>query len=252
MRFTEGTRSAGYLPLGKLLQQLLLWSAPLMPINALAQTSIVSGPSSSCPTISGQGPVDHWTQLAGIAAVDYLQYGYHYIDITSFDAIFDYSVLAPNPWPGIYGLDAGIHLPLSSYVSASFIIPPIFDMPSLHGQYSIGNLHFSAPVSMSISYACGDFGQLSPTTVVPHCLVNSATAGDSLLWQGAPNDQVCVLQPNYRYYLNLINADISQMPSTGVAVSTANSACIGACLDPIINGPGNWGVADDIFYSEFE
>ena len=253
MRLTKCAQSAaGYIPLGKLLQQFLLWSSALVPIETLAQTPILSGPGSSCPTISGQGPVSHWTQLAGNHIVNYLQYGSRAADITLFDSIFDYPDLAPNPWPGTYGLYAGIYLPLSSYVSASFTIATAFDTSSLYGQYSIGALHFSAPISMSISYTCGDFGQLNPTTVVPNCLVNSATAANSLSWQGALNDQGCVLQPGYRYYLNFINADISQISSTGLAVSTANSACNAACFDPIINGPGNWGLADDIFYSEFE
>jgi len=254
MRLTEGTGSASHrICFRELFKLLLLLSALSMPVAAPAQTSIVAGPSSPCPTISGQGPVANWTQLSGHVIVNYRQYGSRAVDIADFASTFDYPGLATNSWPGTYGLYAGIHLPNYKYVSARFTVPFGIDMSSWYGQYSIGDIHFTAPISMSISYTCGDFGQFNPSSIVPHCLVNAATAGTALLWQGAPDDQACVLQPAYVYYLNLINADISQLPSTGIAVSTANSACdTGACFDPIINGPGNWGAADDIFYGEFE
>jgi len=209
--------------------------------------------SGVCPAqIDSQGSFAHWSP-ASYLNVDYLQYGIRGVDPSAFPAIFDFPSENTNPWPGAYGVYAGIYLPLNKYVSAAFTVANWLDMSSLYGQYSIGDLNYSAPISMSISYSCGDFGQFVPTTVVPNCLVNAATAGGSLSWQGAPNEQACVLQPGTTYYLNVINADISQLPSTGIAVSTANASCnANVCFDPLINGPGNWGIADEIFFGGFE
>jgi hypothetical protein len=230
---------------------LLLAAALSTPTAASAQTAPASYPG--CPTITGEGAVTQWTQWTAIAAVNHLEYGITAADITSFASIFEYPGLGPSPWPGTYNLYSGIYLPLGKYVSAQFRVPVSTDFSTLQGQYSIDTAHFSAPVSMTISTLCGDFGQMSASTIIANCSVNSANAGQFLAWQGAASPQACVLTPGFVYYLNVINADISQLPSTGIAVSTANSACNAAgCLDPIVNGPGNWGVADDIFYSPFE
>lgn len=234
-----------------------------LPFTALAAIAIsstapaampdVAGGISQCQPVAGQGQVTQWNQLVGESVVNSLQYGNRVVDVTSFASLFDYPGTAPDNWPGSYDLYSGIALPSNRYLSAAFTVRAGLDLSALQGFYSVDNRGFSVPVSMTISFTCGDFGQINPTSVVQNCSVNAAGAGDSLAWQGAADAQACVLQPGYEYYLNVINADISQLPSTGVAVSTANASCNPAgCFDPIVNGPGNWGVADDIFYSPFE
>jgi len=249
MRFANDTNRARHFRTAQ--QALLLISTALsMPIAASAQLPTVAEVV-TCPTIRGQGEITVWTQMSGSVMVNHREYGNAVVDITAFASIFDYPGLGLGPWPGAYNLYTGMTLPLNKYVSAAFTVPSSIDMTSLRGEYSIEAAHFSAPVSMSISTMCGDFGQFD--AVIANCLLNSASAGQSLSWQGAADAQACVLQPGVTYYLNLINADISQLASTGIAVSTANAACTAAgCFVPLINGPGNWGVADDIFYSPFE
>jgi hypothetical protein len=191
------------------------------------------------PTVPGG-----FTRLTGNLAVDYGGNGVHAVDVTHFANIWHYWSTSPDPvpWPGAYGTIAMMPVPTTRYVSAELTVPQGYvahGPDNLYGEYDIGETGATALISMTISTHCGDFGQLSPSTVVPGCVLNGAGPDYFLAWT---KSQSCVLADGQTYYLNIINADISALAGGGSATSTANDRCSGgACTDPIANGPGTWG-----------
>lgn len=201
------------------------------------------GGGGACPTIpSGTTGITNFTRWSGNQTVYYYGNlgGNKTVDVTSFDSVY-------STWPGQYGLIAQYSLPVNNYVSMAFHVPVNYTTASnvpnpLYGEYTVGETGASAPITMTISTSCGDFSNPSthPTsTVVPGCYHSLASPGGILLWR---NTNSCVLSSNKTYYLNLINADTSNVTpgGGGTATSSKNSACSSVCTDPVQNGPGTW------------
>lgn len=220
-------------------------ASPVSPKVIVSHTSVVQ---SSCPTInSGTTGIANFTQWTGNQQVVYYGNGptggVHSVNVTSFTSFYQ-----ANAWPGQQiGLIGQPTLPNGKYVSLVFQVPNGYlagKPDTILGQYSVGSSGYSAPVSMTISTTCGDFSNptTNPTTstVVPGCYKNKSLSPGGIVWRKTGS---CALQDGKTYYLNFINADISNLlpNGQGTAISTRNSQCpAGSCSDPIDNGPGNW------------
>jgi len=197
----------------------------------------------SCATIQAS-PSGSFTQWTGNHSVYYYSAGSRTVDVTSFSALFN------GTWPGQYGLIADMSIPATQYVSAQFTVPANYmtasNVPaSLYGKFQVGQSNFSTTLSMTVSTECGDFSNpTSPgSSVVPGCYLNKGGANTYIRWTNTGAS--CALSdaaPNNVYYLNIINADISNVThGGGTATSTGNQACSGStCSDPILTGNGTW------------
>lgn len=172
------------------------------------------------------------------------------VDVGSFDQVF-------GTWPGsVLGNILYFKLPLSNYLSMSFTVPNNYmtaaNAPNpLYGGYKIGETGNSTSDSLTISTTCGDFSNPATypsSTVVPGCWKNKALTGSlALVWNASGSS--CVLQNNQTYYLNIINADISQVQPNGGGQATSTKSTQNAtypcttstCDVPIYDGPGTWG-----------
>lgn len=233
--------------------------------TALAQGPLagVDGAALACeaPTIPGSGSVTAWDLLTGPVDVDYAPPGSASTDPTQFEYLFG-GVTAPlKAWPGAYGVVAAFALPVDRYASIGFVATPPYlasAATTLYGGYSIESSGNEAPLSMTISTSCGDFGQMSPSTIVPGCVFEAAMSG-TLTWRAPTAAGTCRLQDGRQYFLNLIDADISALDQPGgTAVTTSNANCTGgACVVAVTNGPGNWQAylptpGDAIFANSFD
>jgi hypothetical protein len=164
-------------------------------------------------------------------------------DMSSFASVF-------GSFPGRFGDIAYDSLPITNYISMQFTLPAGFVENAPAGYYqwveSIGETDDNTKISMTISTKCGDF---SPTTdsgssVVKNCYATNLkfNGGIQFFAQGNPATQ-CVLSDSVPYYVNIINADISGVTSTGGTAASyrdgPGSKCAGksACSVPIYNGP---------------
>jgi len=212
----------------------------------------------TAPTITGAAgtAVTTWKRQTGSLAIDYYGAGTASRDVTQFASVFTSpAATAPVPWPSSYGLAAAIPLPEDRYLSLELTVPAGFfeseGTTLVNGDYSNDPSGESAPYSITISTYCGDFGQITPTTIPPGCTVNKIFGSGLFRWGHTPNQAVsCDLVDGVTYYLNIINADISTLPTAGTASSTeagvggncTDGLCCknGLCSDSIENGPGTW------------
>jgi hypothetical protein len=213
-------------------------------VNSVATVTVPHGISQgSCLTIpSSTTGITNFTRLTGNKSVNYYGAGNSTVDITSFSAVFK------KAWPGTYGLAAQFTLPTSNYMSLQFTVPNGFisTWPGpgpLYGDYSVDQSGYNAPITFTISTTCGDFANpaTNPTsTVVSGCYTNKAQGGGVTQWR---NDTRCILSDNTTYFLNIINADVTNVTANGggTAASTKNANCSAStCNDPIEDGPGTW------------
>ena len=164
-------------------------------------------------------------------------------DMSSFASVF-------GGFPGRRGDVAYDTLPISNYISMQFSMPSgyVENAPAGYYQYLV-SMNLTADdtrVSMTISTTCGDFSPTtdSGSTVVKNCYKNGVKAdGGIQVWaQGDPATQ-CILSDLTPYYLNIINADISGVTSSGGSAASyrdgPGSSCAGksACSVPMVNGP---------------
>jgi hypothetical protein len=199
----------------------------------------------SCPTIaSTTSGITNFQQMTGsnVSVTFTGTRGVVRGNIASFDSIF-------TPWPGNSGEIGIFTLPNNLYVSLQFTVPSnFFDLqpPGFVGQYTIGEgtSGYSAPISMSISTTCGDFSSptITGSTVLANCWKNNKVSDEGIVWHpdGTTGSGLCKLQEGKTYYLNFINANVSNVPPLGLgsASSTKTSHCFsGTCSDPISNGP---------------
>jgi hypothetical protein len=190
---------------------------------------------------AGNVNVAQWTRATGYYNVNYFGFGNATRDVTSFPSVFNIPGYSIKPWPSFYNSPPVVKLRTNNYLALQFTVPkPYFsasNVPNpLYGNQQIGQSSWTVPVSMTIARACGDLGQLQPTTVVPGCRINMAGANAFFSWSNSPGQ--CNLKDGETYYLNVIEADISSYPYR----STAKAALCpqGACDTPFINGPGSW------------
>jgi hypothetical protein len=202
--------------------------------------------TSACTTVpSNTTGITNFTQLTGNVSVYRYSLGTTNLDATSFNAIYD-------TWPGNSAISAVISLPTNKYLAEKFTVPhgyfAGYTGSGLYNAYSINQSTFTAPVSFTISTTCGDFSNPandSGSTVVAGCWRNllsaTLTAGQS--WVQWRSNTTCILHDDTTYYLNMINADISQVHAngTGTATSSKNANCSSTCANSIRNGPGNFG-----------
>lgn len=217
---------------------------PTPPPVGCLKPPLVPGPNGS-----------FYSRLTQGVTATYAAFGSKQIDPTKFSSAFTTPGISDKPWPSSY--DAVPTSPLiasvkkadgnytnGDYMSEAFesTAPYLADNPNVQGQYLINESSFNASISMTISTACGDFGQLSPTTIVKGCVLNAGIAGSRLLWYG-PNGKTCALKDGVQYYLNIVNGNIGALTpgGSGVVVSTAQPNCYGnVCTIPLQNGPGSW------------
>jgi len=211
--------------------------------NTSATVTILHGvqPTGGCTRLVPNAAGGSFTGLGGTVNLTYSGHPNALVDITNFDSIYQ------KAWPGSFGWLANLPVPKAGYISAHFKPAANYftagNVPlNLYGEYQIGETFFSAAASMTISTQCGDFSnpQASGSTVVPGCYINSAVADQYLAWTNSAGN--CKLSGSTDYYLNVINADITNVtPSGGAATSTANSACgTTTCITPLADGPGSW------------
>lgn len=213
-------------------------------------TVSAGGTSDSCPVIASSTPSkgSNFSRWTGVRTVFYYGMGANtgnqQVDVTSHDSVWF------GAWPGDSGRSLVFTLPLVNYISMKFTVPSNYftsNNPSVYGAYAIQESQRAALMAMTISTSCGDFSDPianpSSSTVVPGCYVNNGGIYKGVSWH--PSGQ-CALTNGETYYLNIINADISQvMPNGGgSAASTAtkpvNGCTSSSCTDPIQLG-GNFG-----------
>jgi len=217
--------------------------SPTSPVVTVPHTIVVDTACSAPPTVPGAGGTSYTRTTTSVTA-NYSKFGNKAIDPTSFQSIFTSPGKPDIPWPSEYDAVPTFTLNTHNYVSAAFTstAPYIATTPTMQGQYFINESGFTAAISMTISTKCGDFGQLSPTSVVAGCKLNAGIAGSRLIWSGS-GGTTGKLSDGVPYYLNVINANIGALTpgGSGVATSTAVSNCTGgACTIPLQNGPGSW------------
>lgn len=185
-----------------------------------------------------------FTRWATTTTVNYFGMGNLTVDTTKYDSIFGQKP-TPEPWPGDSGITAVLLVPTSQYLSAGFTVPAGYmaGAPANRvGEYLVNASAFGgAAISATISTCPGDFSKptAAGSTVVAGCWGNKLRGGARLLFWEPPQhvSPSCVLRDGRTYYLNIINADISNVqPGGGTATSTkANTDCTTTCSDPIAN-----------------
>jgi hypothetical protein len=223
-------------------------------------------------TIPGSGDIKSFTRLTGSLTGHYFGAGDMTVDPTSFGSVFGRSPrwadAKPLAWPGWYNDLLWFHLPVANYISLQFTVTadalsaPTQGNQAMYGRYMIGEDTSAGgikpPLSMSISTRCGDFSPpgSAGSTVVGQCLVNKAGADGGLAWRktGPATAKTCVLVPG-TYYLNLINADVSEVTANGGTAATTKNAMDNypglknhhatacgsdGCDVEVANGPGSW------------
>ena len=205
-----------------------------------------TGTSGSCPTVVKGDGTSGVTSFISQGTTTVLVHGTQTpitADMSSFASVF-------GSFPGRLGDIAYDTLPITKYISMQFTLPSGFVENAPAGYYqwieSIGETGDDTKISMTISTKCGDF---SPTTdsgssVVKNCYKTNLkfNGGIQFFAQGNPATQ-CVLSDNVPYYVNIINADITNVTSTGGTAASyrdgPGSKCAGlqSCDVPIYNGP---------------
>ncbi len=167
-------------------------------------------------------------------------------DMTSYAAVF-----GTFPSTGQQAFDV---MPIANYISMQVQPPAGFFAGASADWWSKigpGTSNDDTKVSVTISTSCGDFSNPSTdsgSTVVPGCYKVGANAEGGVAFSAAPITGIskCVLADlpaGKSYYFNLINANITNVTSTGGTASSyrdgAGSKCTGqaACSLPIENGP---------------
>ncbi|MFT3699985.1 MAG: hypothetical protein QM831_42970 [Kofleriaceae bacterium] len=189
------------------------------------------------PLVPGTGQVQSWSREKGNITVNYYGDGVHSVDLSKFDAVMSNPMFAQKTWPDSYGTIADMPITINKYVSLEFTVPDgYFEAhPTYYGEYSIGESSFAAPVSMTISEHCGDFGQLQPTTIEAGCVLIAGGPDSRILWNSTSG---CKMKSGHRYYLNVINADITSFPAT---TTQRPAKCVNdQCETPVMNGYGSW------------
>jgi hypothetical protein len=207
--------------------------------TAAVTVPFVNQPPPTCTTIPSSVTGQTFTQLTGNQTVFYFGSGAgsgnQIVDVTSFDSFWF------SAWPGQRSTQPVPTLPANKYLSMQFKVPAGYfeTVPgNTIGEYYVGTSLFVASISMTISTGCGDFSPsaVSGSTVVAGCYANLAPASSGMFWR-TPTGATCKLQDGQTYYLNFINANITNVTPTG---GTAKSVCATAsCTDPLLNG-GNF------------
>jgi len=214
-------------------------------INA-TNTVTVTANTGNCLTYgSATSGISNYTRWTGNQTGNYYGNGLHSVDVTSFDSVFGVDgVGSQTAWPGNTALTADFDMPTNKYMSLKFTVPAGFMETVNSGGYGLNTTGYTAQASMTISdgtATCGDFSNpvTNPTSkVVSGCWKNLMTSSGTLAWQGSSGTK-CVLQDNHTYFLNIINADISNADPAGAAnlTSSKTAGCGSTCGDPIRNKP---------------
>jgi hypothetical protein len=195
--------------------------------TVLVPHQIVAG---NCPSVPGDisSGVASFTQQTGIVSVrsggdEHLAN----VDITQWNSLF-------GAFPGNINT-VYYNLPVTNYISLQFQGSNFFStLPVDWAQpFEMGSSNMQAKVSMTISTTCGDFRPTTgDSTVVKNCMkIGVKTQGliKGFGNGGDPSSQ-CVLQDGKPYYFNIINADISQLTSTGGKAITYKDGPGSTCL----------------------
>jgi PKD repeat protein len=203
---------------------------------------IVFAAAGSCLTYgSATTGIGNYTRWTGSQEGFYFGAGTHVVDVTRFDSVFGIGTAAQSTWPGNTGLTADFQVPTNKYISLRFTVPDGFMETVNNGGYGLNTSGYTAPVSITISRGdapCGDFSNPASapaSNVVPGCWKNSINSQGQLAWTSGGT---CVLQNDTAYFLNIINADISNADPAGTAelTSTQTQRCTSTtCGDPIRN-----------------
>jgi PKD repeat protein len=213
--------------------------------NTKTQQVTVSTSTGSCLTYgSATSGISNYTRWTGNQTGNYFGGGFNTVDVTSFNSVFGIGTPAQATWPGNTSLTADFDMPTNKYMSLQFTVPAGFMETVVSGGYGLNTTGYTAPVSMTISDGaapCGDFSNpaTNPTSkVISGCWKNLMTSAGTLAWQGTGGTK-CLLQDNHTYFLNIINADISNADPAGAAslTSSKTSSCGTTCSDPIRNKP---------------
>ena len=218
-------------------------------------TSVPPAPQDPCanggqaPTIYGQtaqGQAMTWTRLTDHAYYVYRGNGApmyengvvggpnpNKVDVTNYSSFFGSTSGVPLGdfkslvnWPGSPGIEVDAPIRANQYLSVAFDVPkPYFTASNapanMYGSITYGYSDAASAVSMTISTSCGDFGQMQPSTIVcatsgtPYAGANMVGQGAPLSWHEADSNHPCGLEDGKHYYLNIIPADISTIPSKG-------------------------------------
>lgn len=210
--------------------------------NITKSVTVNTGTGGSCPVIAGDGTqgVNSFSRWTGTQSVFYFGSGQgtgnQSADVTSYNSSW---AISPAVWPQSYGRQPVFPLPSTNYMAQQFSVPAGYFAgapTNIYGEYLVGSSQNDALVSMTISTKCGDFSnpQTSGSSVVSGCYIKNAQTGGFLMWSKSFG---CTLTDGQTYYLNIINADITNVtPTGGTAASSMTSNCLGgSCRVPLSN-----------------
>ncbi len=212
--------------------------------------AFLGGGGGTCFAVPSSTPgIISLTQLTAHQNDNHFGGGVISTDQTQFGSVYR------TAWPGFYNDLADFSLPVGNYLGMAFTVPhgymansgsPTYwdngSVLALYGNISVASSGYSAPVSMTISRACGDFSNPSAngSTVVAGCYLNKGLQGYSVQWRQSGS---CALQDDQPYFLNVIVADISAVTPNGggTAASKKTINCSQTtCSVPVENGVGSW------------
>ncbi|HJU39829.1 MAG TPA: hypothetical protein VJ724_09675 [Tahibacter sp.] len=162
------------------------------------------------------------------------------VDATRFDLVFGTTTLQPNqvtPWPGRYNLQQRPLVNNNRYLALQFTVPADYRTDA-YGFLGIAETWYDGRLSMTLSTACGDFGETNQ--IAQRCILsgpNAASHPSQLGWttytSGPTHDGLCPLEPGRTYYLNILYAPVADPLET-------TCEGFGSCQRAIQNGPGRF------------
>jgi hypothetical protein len=166
-------------------------------------------------------------------------------DMTSYSSVF--STTFPGTGTIVYDI-----LPINNYISMQVQAPAGFfsgASADWRSKIGVGTTDDDAKASVTISRTCGDFSNPATdpgSSVVPGCYKVGVIAEGGVVFSsplGSVQCKLADLPTGQYYYFNLINANITNVTSTGGTASSyrdgPGSTCTGqsTCSVPIENGP---------------
>jgi hypothetical protein len=200
--------------------------------------------ATSAQTVSvttGGGGGDTCVNTAGISRQTFGRVQYNNLDARDTDLTLFENVFGHNPggtnrlFPGTANINQRIMMQTDQYVALKFTVPS--NLPSqTWGQFRFEETQpGTLRMSYTISKTCGDFSATAVAPLTAKCIVDNGPVNSALAWGYWPGStQLCQLTPGESYYLNIIQAPLSNLP---------NSYCSGTCGNTMQNqkmSTGGW------------
>lgn len=210
-------------------------------------SSVTATSSQTVSVSTGGGGGDTCVNNTGITRQTFGQVQYNNLDARDTDLTLFENVFGHNPggtnriFPGTTNINQRIMMARNQYVALKFTVPSTLTVNTF-GYFRFEETQpQTARMSYTISKTCGDFSTTPTSPMNAKCIVNDGPVNSILAWGYYPSQgsSMCQLTPGETYYLNIIQAPLSNLTS---------SYCSGTCGDTMQNkkGGGGWpAIVDD-------